>query len=78
MPSKFIAVCFEFNEVQEHPDEPPSLELEGMWRDTDMAPHEIDALGESVAQSDYWQVERWLDIQTLLGDSETGWIKFYD
>lgn len=34
---------------------------------TDLTEDELDGLGESVAQTDFWQVDRWNDIQEVLG-----------
>lgn len=67
---RFVSVTLEF-EYREDPVFPEDvyLELSGMHRDTDMNDDELTTLGESVAQTDRWQVEHWSDIQRLLGGS---------
>lgn len=65
---RFVSVTLEF-EYREDPHWPEYayLELSGMHRNTDMDDDELTTLGESVAQTDKWQVDHWGDIQRLLG-----------
>lgn len=65
---RFVSVTLEF-EYREDPNWPEDvyLELSGMHRNTDMDDDELTTLGESVAQTDKWQVDHWVDIQQLLG-----------
>lgn len=44
------------------------LECKGVDRETNLTDRDLKNLGDEVAQSDRWQVDRWIDIQRLLGD----------
>jgi hypothetical protein len=66
MAKKKIIIELEFDEVTEY--EYTALNLTSITRThSDLDADELNALGESVAQSDYWQVDRWLDIQRIIG-----------
>lgn len=66
---RFVSVTLEF-EYREDPGDPDYTErvLTGMSRQTDMSDDELEALGETIGQSDTWQVTNWNHIQSLLGD----------
>lgn len=74
MSQKYITLTFVFEEEIDEEDW-VSLELAGIERDTNLSDAQIDALGERIGQSDTWQVDRWIDIQRVLGNSK---IKFVD
>ena len=42
---------------------------------SDLTDSQIDSLGESIAQTDTWQVDRWIDLQTVLGNSNVKEVK---
>lgn len=72
---KRIVLEFQFEEFPWPEAQEVGLVLTGMERIfTDMSDDEINALGEHVAQSDYWQVNQWINIQQLLGDASTSFI----
>jgi len=45
---------------------------------SDLTDAQIDALGETIGQSDTWQVDRWMDLQRVLGDAEIKEVKIRD
>lgn len=71
MVTRQLQLTFSFEETVEFPDEPAQLELKSISRSTDLTAAQIESLGDSVAQTDRWQVEIWAKIQELLGDSDT-------
>lgn len=42
----------------------------------DLEDKELDSLGESIAQTDTWQLDRWNDLQQVLGSSSTRKISY--
>ena len=68
MTTKKITLEFTFEEVQnEYDPEYTTLELVLIERTrSDLSPGELDYLGNRVAQSNDWQVDRWIDIQNAL------------
>jgi hypothetical protein len=78
MVTKKITIEFTFEEKQDEWDkEYTYLELVSIERTrSDLSPDEIDALGEGIGQSDYWQVDRWIDIQAVLGASSTTSVRY--
>lgn len=76
MSEKKIVLEFIFEE-EHYPDEDWSdVRLVRIERTrSDLTPDQIDALGEGIAQSDYWQVDQWNNIQQVLGDSATTSVK---
>lgn len=64
--TKTLTLTFVFTEKEDYGD--TYLDLDRIERETDLTDGEISALGEEVGQTDRWQVERWLDIQDLLGN----------
>jgi hypothetical protein len=64
---KKIVIEFEFEEIQEDEDY-SYLELASIARThSDLNAKELNNLGETVAQSDRWQVDIWMDVQRMLG-----------
>lgn len=65
---KKIVVEILFEEITEDEDY-TYLEVTEIRRGkkTTLTEAEMDSLGESVAQTDEWQVDRWIDIQAILG-----------
>lgn len=43
---------------------------------SDLKDQELDSLGESIAQTDKWQLDRWNDLQQILGSSSTRKISY--
>ena len=69
MTTKHITLTFTFEGEWE--DDYLDLDLKTINRETDLTDAQIDALGEVIGQSDRWQIDHWIDIQTALGDSRT-------
>jgi hypothetical protein len=69
MATKKVVIEFEFEEIQEDPeDDWTELKLISIRRShSDLTKDELDQLGETIGQSDSWQVDRWMDIQDVLG-----------
>ena len=73
--TKQITIKLTFDEVVEDEDY-TDLVLKKIERtSTDFTDAEIDALGERIAQTDRWQVDNWIDIQTVLGDADRPKVK---
>lgn len=76
MTKKKLVLEFTFKEQQDTYDpEYTYLELTKIERTGTLEDWEIDSLGEEIGQTDRWQVNRWIDIQRLLGDSDTKKVK---
>lgn len=76
MVQKQLQLTFSFDQVAEFLDEAPYLELVSIERSTDLSDSELESLGDSVAQTDRWQVEIWQKIQELLSNPESGSVEF--
>ena len=65
---KKLVVEIIFEEITED-DDYTYLEVTEVRRgkESNLTEGEMGALGEDVAQSDEWQVDRWIDIQAVLG-----------
>lgn len=72
--SKKRKIVLEFTFKDDEDDYPELVRIERTH--SDLTDGEIDNLGEDIAQSDYWQVYRWIDIQTVLGNSGQTKVKF--
>lgn len=78
MSTRKIVLEFTFQEVVDE-DYYEHLELVSIERTrSDLYPEEIDALGEEIGQTDKWQVDRWIDIQSVLGSSNTTSVRYDD
>jgi len=64
---KKIVLEFVFEETVDE-DDWAELELVSIARThSDLSDDELDGLGESIAQTDSWQVDHWNEIQLVLG-----------
>lgn len=72
MTHKRLVLEFVFEETPDEFDEGyTSLELRSIARTySDLDEGELNSLGEDVAQSDTWQVDRWIDIQHALTEDD--------
>lgn len=77
MSKKRLVLEFTFKEKQDEGYEDWTyLDLVKIERThSDLSDSQIDSLGEDVAQTDEWQINRWIDIQTVLGNSSTKKVK---
>lgn len=71
---KKVIVEIEFDEwVEEYEGEDPWAYYEPsavrLHPDTDMDEGQLDSLGETVAQTDFWQVDMWNNIASVIGGS---------
>lgn len=64
---KKIVLEFNFEEVHDKVWDTTNLELHSIQSlRNDLDEDERLSLGEGISQSDYWQVDRWIDIQGIL------------
>jgi len=66
MTQKKIVVEFVFDIEVEDDWENPVIREIGLV-ETDFSEGELEGIGETIAQTDHWQVDVWNNIQTVLG-----------
>lgn len=72
MSSKYLTLTFVFEEESDtygdFDDRQTEvwLECKGVDRDTNLTDDQLESLGEEIAQSDRWQIDRWNDIQNVM------------
>lgn len=70
MAQRHVLLDFTFEDLDEYGDgdvSPTLTKIERTHSDLDRS--ELSGLGEEIAQTDKWQVDRWQDIQAVLGGS---------
>lgn len=78
---KKLVIEIIFDEITEEYTDPEDnytyLEVKEIRRGkkTTLTEGEMDSLGEEVGQSDRWQVDRWIDIQEVLGGRKSVKVK---
>lgn len=72
-PIKTVVLTLEFENLEPDGDGYSEMEPIRVYLDpaTTMTSDELSALGESVGQSDRWQVDNWIAIQNVLGGSSS-------
>mgnify|MGYP000370160620 CR=1 FL=1 len=79
MTKKKLVIELVFDEIIEDEDFDPwtRLELTKIKRldSTTLTDGQIDRLGEEIGQTDRWQVDNWILLQQVLGESDTKSVK---